>query len=241
MSEIKNNKFYSAIIVSDDLYPESRKKLESFGIEVCFSFCNANVSTPLQKHTDMQIVQIGDKYVCAPESYEYYKSITGKYNLELIRGNTELSSNYPADVAYNITVTERVTVHNFKYTDAIIKENLSVQNFVNVSQGYSKCSLCVVNDSCFISSDAGIITALNNNGCNVLEITPGFVKLPGFDYGFLGGASFKLGDNILGFNGNIEMHPDYDKIMKFCKSSGVEVISLSEQSLMDIGSAVIIK
>ena len=237
----KNRNFYKAVIVSDDLYPESKRFIESLGIEIIPSFCNKNVSEPLWNHTDMQIVKIGDIYVCAPECYEYYRKKLKKFNVKLIKGDTELSSNYPCDIAYNITVTEKIAVHNFKYTDNVIKEVLSDIECIDVSQGYNKCSICLVSDSKFITSDNGLLYSLTENGCDVLYITPGSILLPGFDYGFIGGASFEIGENILAFNGNVDNHPDSSLIKNFCQSAGVELISLSEQSLMDIGSAVVIK
>ncbi len=241
MSGYNKSQFYRALIISDDLYPESKEKIETFGIRIYSSFCNTNVSKPLWKHADMQIVQLGDKYICAPESYGYYKNIFDIYNLNLIKGNTELSSNYPYDIAYNITVTESKAVHNFKYTDTILKKNLSELDCIDVSQGYSRCSLCVVDDNKFITADKGMSDVMKKAGCNIMDIRPGFVELPGYDYGFLGGSSFKLGDNIIAVNGNIDTHPDSEKIRVFCKMAGVELISLSEQSLMDIGSAIVIR
>ena len=241
MSFKKNKQFYKAIIVSDELYPESIKLIESLGIEIYSSFCNTNVSKPLCRHVDMQLVKIGDIYVCAPECYEYYESIFKKFNLKLINGVTKLSSNYPCDIAYNITVTEKIAVHNFKYTDTILKENLSDKKCIYVSQGYSKCSICIVGGEKFITSDMGIVRSLSSNECDVLDVSCGHIELPGFDHGFIGGASFELGKGILAFNGNINAHPDSALIKNFCESANVELISLSEQTLMDIGSAVIIE
>ena len=60
---------------------------------------------------------------------------------------------------------------------------------VNVSQGYAKCSTCVVGEDAIITYDRGIAKAADAAGMDVLVIEPGHVDLPGYDTGFIGGAS----------------------------------------------------
>ena len=58
---------------------------------------------------------------------------------------------------------------------------------INVSQGYSKCSLCIVNENSVITEDDGIAEVLKRHNMDVLKISAGDVLLSGLDYGFLGG------------------------------------------------------
>ncbi len=235
------SQYYKAIIVSDDIYPQSIQKLESLGIKVFSSHENLSVSKPLSKHADMQIVKISDKtYICAPECYEYYKKIFKNFSCNLICGNTYLSSNYPCDIAYNIVVGEKYAVHNFKYTDITVKENLNKKTLINVSQGYCACNICALPNDSFISADAGVIKALSEYDVSFLQISQGNILLPGFDYGFFGGASFMIGNNTLAINGNIHTHPDFNAITEFCTKQNINVISLSTDKIMDIGSAIFI-
>lgn len=230
-----------SLIVSDDIYSQSLDTLKNLGINVYSSYTNTAVSAPLQKHVDMQLVHIcANTYLCAPQCFEYYDGLSRELNFKLICGDTYLSSNYPNDIAYNIIVTEKYAVHNTKYTDSILMQNLKNKKIINVSQGYSACCVCKIADDAFITSDNGVYRALSDEGCNVLIISGGNILLPGFDEGFIGGASFMLSPQLLAINGNIDMHPDCSLIKKFCKRFGVNVLSLSDNPIMDIGSAVAI-
>lgn len=234
-----NSKKLKAVIASPDIYPDSVEKLKSMDIEVLFSCKNTNVSPYLAYHADMQITKIDDKtFVCAPECYDYYKNILEKFNVNIIKGNTYLSCNYPEDIAYNIIVTEKYAVHNFKHTDSILKSNLNGRNLINVSQGYTGCILCVISDKACITSDAGIYNKMISLGFDVLKIDDNSVVLNGFDHGFFAGSSFMLFSDTLAVNGNVKSHIDYLKIKEFCLGYGVKLLSLSEQSIMDIGSLI---
>ena len=233
------SKKIKAVITSPDIYPDSVKNLASFGIEVLFSFKNTNVSLPLAYHTDMQLTKISDDFfVCAPECFEYYRKILNKFNKKIIKGNTYLSCNYPHDIAYNIIVTENYAVHNFKYTDSVVKSKIESKTKINVPQGYTACTLCLISENAAITSDAGIYKILLSNGFDVLMINDNNVLLPGFDHGFLGGSSFLLEHNILAVNGKIENHPDYSVIKDFCLKHNVSLLSLSNNPIMDIGSVI---
>ena len=50
----------------------------------------------------------------------------------------------------------------------------------------------------------------------MLLISSGDIKLEGYDYGFIGGASGKISDNTVVFFGNAEMHPYYSSIRELC-------------------------
>jgi len=237
---VKNKSQAKYVITSQDIYAESVSTLQGLGFEVYSSFNNTNVSTPVSKHVDMQLVHLGNnQYLCAPECYEYYYELFDKTGFNLIKGETFLSSNYPCDIAYNIIVTEKYAVHNFKHTDSQLAQYIKNRAWINVSQGYTACSVCRVNDSAFITADEGIYKALASYNLDVLKISTGSVLLPGYDTGFFGGACFRISTNTLAINGNIEYHCDCDKIISFCKSFNVDVLSLSDNPIMDIGSAVV--
>ena len=73
---------------------------------------------------------------------------------------------------------------------------------------------------------------------DVLEIEPGHILLPGFDTGFIGGATFKLSAHELAFTGELDGHPDRPAIEAFLEARGVEPVYLTTQPAFDIGSAV---
>lgn len=234
-----DSSYAKAIIASADMYPDSVATLNKLGISVYHSCKNKFVSPPLDGHADMQLVRLkNNKYLCAPQCYEYYRKLFGKTDCELICGNTYLSSNYPEDIAYNIVVTESYAVHNFKYTDGILKESLNDKIFINVSQGYTACTVCKLPHDSFITSDRGVSKIFEKSGVNFLEITDGDILLPGYDTGFIGGATFMISDDTLAVNGNLNRHRECDRIIDFCYKLEIKVLSLSDNPIMDIGSAV---
>lgn len=236
---VNNN--YSAVIVSPDVYDDTINNLKNCGLNVVFSMQNKNVSDILSYHADMQIANINyTTYVCAPECYSYYCDILKNYKKNIVAGNTFLSSNYPQDIAYNIVITNSCAIHNFKYTDSVIKNYLANKNIINVSQGYCACTLCALGNNAFITSDRGLYKTLVSNNLDVLLIDDSCILLPGFDHGFIGGASVMINGKLLAVNGKIQDHPDYDNIKSFCLNYGICVESFSNNPIMDIGSFVVI-
>lgn len=230
-----------AIVVSDDLYSSAKDYFVNNGYEIIPTYVNNNVNAYLSKHADMQIVHIRDNtYICAPVCYDYYKQQLKNYSVNILCGETNLSSNYPGDIAYNIIITEKFAVHNFKYTDSKTDSLINDKTKINVSQGYTGCSVCKIAADAFITSDKGILKELKNTCADVLEISSGHIVLDGFDEGFIGGSCFLISENTLAVNGNITLHPDYKSIFDFCMSHGVKVLSLSDNAIADIGSAVIV-
>lgn len=229
------------IIVSDDLYEDAKEKLKSLGLKVIPTFNSPNVSPHLAKHADMQIVKIDDTtYLSCGECYDYYKDILKEKNITLLKGEKTLGRTYPDDIAYNVVATKKYAVHNFKYTDPLLKNLLQSRQMINVSQGYSSCTLAKVSDDAFITSDEGIYKTFLENNINVLKITCKNILLPGFNYGFIGGATFRINDNLLCINGDINYLEDKDKIINYLKKFNVEIISLSDKRPLDIGSAVLV-
>ena len=80
------------------------------------------------------------------------------------------------------------------------------------------------------SSDIDILILVDDNK----------IKLTGFDHGFIGGATGLINESILAVNGNIELHTNYNEIIEFCNKYGVEVISLNNDEIIDIGSILIV-
>lgn len=223
------------LIISKDAPEAAKEKLFKLGYFLIESVRLSNVSPAVSCHPDMQIVKVGNRWICSPDCYEYYKKYISSD--KLIKGKTELKQLYPCDIAYNVAATEDVAIHNFKYTDKEIMANCNLEN-INVSQGYSKCNICIVSNRAFITSDEGIYRELIKHNCDVLLISPGNILLPGYDYGFIGGASGLLDDKTLAFCGNVYLHNDGKRIYEFCRRYGVEIVCLTDRELIDIGTII---
>ena len=226
------------IILAGNMPPELIKAVEGQGFEVILSPCNPNVASGLSYHPDMQLASINGVFVCEKSLYNYYRSALGP-NVKLEMGATELFCNYPGDIAYNIKVIQNKVFHNFKHTDPQIMVHAKGMELVDVSQGYSGCSICAVGRNAIITADKPIDCKAIEAGVDSLLIQPGYISLPGYDYGFVGGASF-CANNTVYFFGNIKYHPDCKQIEDFCNRHNVAILSLAECPLVDYGSAITI-
>ena len=66
-------------------------------------------------------------------------------------------------------------------------------------------------------------------------IRSGNILLNGYDYGFIGGTSGRIGNEII-FCGNIDDHPDSKEIKDFIHTKGLDVKSFPHYPLTDFGS-----
>ena len=215
---------------------ESIEELNRLGVTVYKSTPVKSLYDEVKGHPDMQIHFINNKAICAPEVYDYYKSLYLD-GIELICGSKHLKPTYPDDVAYNVcSLGEYVILRPLSVAKEIFAEyHYLKKNILNSRQGYAKCSICVVNDNSAITADAGVYKLLKENKLNVLKINEGYIELNKMK-GFIGGASGLINDNTLVFNGELKTHPDCDNIISFCKNVGVDTVSLNKGNLVDIGS-----
>ena len=99
----------------------------------------------------------------------------------------------------------------------------------------------MIGEKAVISADVGILKAAADHGLNTLHINPGGIRLDGYDYGFIGGASHfdeKLG--LVFFYGDLSSHGDAARIVAFIKENGVKIICCDKEELTDYGGAVLI-
>lgn len=149
-----------------------------------------------------------------------------------------LSADYPCDVPFNAACTGKYFIHNLEYTNPDLlqaAENMGMTT-INVKQGYSKCSIVIVDETSIITYDEGIYKACEEyDDLDVLLVSPGFVRLDGYDTGFIGGASGRIGDEVI-FNGDLFCHPDFNRIKIFIESRDLKCKWFAGYPLTDIGS-----
>ena len=213
--------------------------LENQGITVFLSAKVNSLYNAVCGHPDMSIHHLGGcDFVCEPSVYDYYMHTLNLQGINLIKGFSHLTSTYPYDIAYNVARVSRYAFHKTDYTDREILNNSKNINFINVSQGYSKCSVCIIAQNAIITDDDNIYKNACQHGFDVLKINKGGILLEGFDYGFLGGATGLISNDILAITGNVEKHVDYIKITNFCGKYGVKLFNLSDKIPADIGSII---
>lgn len=216
-------------------------KLHSMGIDIVQTPCCNDVYNAISYHPDILLHPIdGENIVVAPNVYEKMRKSLCKTGLNVIKGRTALKRNYPENVAYNIARVSKFAIHNLKYTDQKVVELLEKKGveFINVKQGYSKCSICIVNEKAIITSDRGIAKTVSKYGIEALIISAGYINLFELNYGFIGGISGLIGKNKLAFSGCLKHHPDYKDIRKFLEYHKVNPIFLEDEKPTDIGSII---
>ncbi len=205
-----------------------------------FSYTHKDILNGINTHPDMTLCPVfsGEVFVC-PESYEHYKPLEN-YGVKLIKGETSLKKAYPYDIAYNLVVLKGKLFHNLKYTDKGILKYLKKRNieFVDVKQGYTKCSTYIVDENSVITCDRKLQEIYEANGIEALFVDNSQIKINGFDHGFIGGTGGKISKNEAGFFGDITAFKDYDKINDFLSRKGITVKILTSGPLFDYGSLI---
>ena len=232
------------IIIGEQYLSHLREPLEKQGIEVLPVAKNNRVDPRLSSHADITVFHAGNRVLfvaeCLKESEFVAKLKEIGCNINFCTLNQ--AENYPFDAGLNVCCVGEHFIYNPKVNDEAIITHLKEQGRVPVAcrQGYCKCSVCVVDEKSIICADKGICTAAKAAGIDVLEIQPGYIELEGFDYGFIGGASFKISSDKLAFTGLLDRHPDKEKILDFLEECGIMPVFLTEQPVFDIGSAIIL-
>ena len=201
----------------------------------------SSVYDAINGHSDIMFHKIMEnKAVCEPSVYDYFKEKLPACSLK--KGNTLIKNNYPYDIAYNVCQVSDKIICNIKYTDKEILNQYDEMGYrpIDVKQGYAKCSICVVSDNAIITADKGIAKIAEANDIDVLLTSNDDVKLPGMKNGFFGGATGLLSKDRLAVNGNIKYHRDHKRILDYCSNYGVNVISLNDEEIVDIGSIIVI-
>ncbi|MBE7046840.1 MAG: hypothetical protein E7396_05425 [Ruminococcaceae bacterium] len=232
-----------AVIINPNVNSEIISFFKERNIDIIYSKKAECINSSVAYHPDIQIAHIDDRlYVSAPEFFDYYKEKLSLYGVNVLRGNRSIQSNYPDDIAYNVLRVGETSFAKNKYTDEVCLFHLNSLNIkiIDVAQGYAKCNVCVIDKNSIITSDASIYKMAKENNVDALLISPGDIKLSGFEYGFIGGASFMLNKNTLCFLGDISHHKDYDKILDFVKKRSIDVLIISREKAEDFGSVILI-
>lgn len=226
---------------------EAEKSLLAHGHRVFRLPASPRLPAPVAAHADLLLFFAPEEIL----STKGYFNIAGdtlleisslaKKPLRLIKD--EPGDTYPNDVLLNAVLLGDTLFCNPKTVAKRIFISLANEKTIAVKQGYTKCSILPVGSRALITEDAAIANIGRSHGFEVLLIEKGFVSLPGYDTGFLGGASsfspYTETDEIF-FCGNLESHPDGKKIQDFCARFQKKAISLGDFPLLDVGSIFLI-
>ncbi len=224
---------------------------EARGFDVCPVPSADGMALPVASHPDMLFFSGFGRFLvreCHLENTRIREiaDTLAKRGLALTPTSDQPSEVYPNDVAFNCFCLPRVAlIGKADYVSGAIKR-AATEAFlpvIDTKQGYTKCSSAVIfgrtkGESLIITSDPSIVKTSAELGLSSLKVAVGHVSLPGYDTGFIGGASFST-DDALYFLGDVSRHPDFDRITAAAHSLGREVISLSSEPLYDAGCLLI--
>lgn len=231
----------NTIIIDGRVPTEIIGNLKKLKLNIIPTISCKDVASPISYHPDIVMHPVDhNTLIIAPNVFEYYEEKLYGMGINLIKGETKLGKAYPMDIAYNVGRMDGLAVHNFKYTDEKLKFYLKKQSleFVHVNQGYTKCSMAIIDNKAFITADYVISKKIKNLGFDVLLIEPGYIELPGYDYGFIGGTCGNLSRDDILLTGKLDSHPDKEKILKFIKKYRKRPIWLSNKKIVDVGTVI---
>ncbi len=217
---------------------ESIKKLNELGIETVLTKNSPFLPIPVNSHADLQLLHIHDNILFSQEEHSF-EGLANK-NFNVINIDESPNIKYPYDVRLNCAIIGDKIICNKRTVSSKVLEFAESADLtvINVNQGYSRCSICVVDENSIITDDESIFAAAQNFLNDTLYVSKNSIRLDGYDYGFIGGCSGKINKNVIAFNGRIESHTDHNKIIDFIAKHNMDIIELNNDRLTDIGGII---
>lgn len=215
--------------------------VRKLGIDVITTHPSFALPQPVCFHPDMLTCYLGNGRIVIPKSENTSQIKFNHFGIQTISSKYFLENQYPKDAACNVLSIADHIFYNPRSADQEILRQCFSQRHHKVSQGYTRCSVAVVNATSVMTADRGLSKVMQQAGFRVLELEPGYIQLPGYNYGFIGGCCGLIAPNILAFTGSLNTHPDGDRIKQFLRKEKVDFIELSEGPLRDIGGLIPLK
>lgn len=222
-------------VVISGQYPEFVSALSKLGVTALLTEQCPDVMPQISYHADIVFSHLGEDKFLIEQNQKSLLSELYRLGFTQADSAVRLGEKYPNDVLLNSCIIGSNIICGKDKVHPLLLNNKTT---VKSSQGYAKCSVCVVDESSVITDDSSIFEACQAKDIDALLVSKGSVKLAGFDYGFIGGCSGKLSKDTLLFCGDISTHSDYHRIKSFLSFRGVQALSLSDGPLIDIGSVI---
>ena len=207
-------------------------------IEVVTFNANPHIDSSIESHADISALHLGGNKIIIDKSQKMLFEKLSALGMDVYTTEKSIEGDYPCDIALNFAVFGEAAVGNFKYADKNLVEQLKNKKLIGVNQGYSKCSMLVINETAIITDDESIHKKMVSYGIESLLVSKGDIVLEGHTYGFIGGASFKISADTVVFFGDATAHRNYPDIKLFAEKYGCKVISTDDGCLRDIGGVV---
>jgi len=210
------------------------RRLASFGALVKRLPVCADLDRPVAGHPDLLAAKLPNgKLLLTGRYYEANRCFFDDLGLPLTLTEESMSPVYPCDVLFDaLPVGDTLYGRKGAVSQTLLRQ---YDRFVPVKQGYARCSVAMLSDQAAVTADKGLAEALLRDGVEVLTIRPGHIVLPGYEYGFIGGAGGRLSSGTYVFFGNLATHPDGEAIRCFAERHKISAVSLSDEPICDHG------
>ena len=207
---------------------------------LCVPPCKG-LAYPVRSHPDMLFSALKDGSLLTDKAYrednaEFFSRLEKLTNIRV--SERVLSPEYPNDILFDAARNGDMLFGRLEYTAPELLSDHPIKK--NVKQGYARCSTLMLSNGA-VSADGGLCDAFVSCGLDAMRIFGGNITLPGYGYGFIGGASAVLErEKTVVFFGDVTAHPDGKKITAFCEEHGYKVLYPSGEPLCDHGSVQLI-
>ena len=211
---------------------------EELSVKVVDTTRNEILEAPVSYHADILANYVSNNTFLTDyrqsELIEFVKSNGG-----ITKTIDNIKSPYPNDCLLNFADIGDYIICNKSILTKDIVDLLPNKQIIDVKQGYSKCSVCIVKHNTIITDDISIYNAISQyDNIKSLLVEKGSVHIEKYGYGFIGGCCGLVDKDVLLFNGDLSTHTDFDKIKNFLYDNGVKYIDIKGKPLTDIGSIV---
>lgn len=228
------------LIIDERMREIEKNKLKELGYELIEINESDEVYPEISSHVDIFTCKAGNKIIIEPTQYVNMPKLSS-----FEQGTDNVEAEYPFDIKYNVCTIGKKAIHNFKYTDKKIQQELikSGYELINTTQGYTNCSIAVIDENSAIVTDEGLYKILKNQNIDVLflDYEPEIKLLRKGGYsnknGFIGGAITRIGNNIVIF-GDLEKIDKDEKIKEFIQKRNLKIIDFKELDVVDYGGTV---
>lgn len=234
------------LIIDERMRKIEKEKLKELGFELIEIKRSSNVYEEISSHVDIFTCKIGDKLIVEPSQYQIIKEkILYEFNIE--QGMQKVENKYPYDIKYNVCTIGKKALHNFEFSEPKIKEELTKQGYklINTVQGYTNCSIAVIDENSAIVTDKGLYKILQKHNIDVLylDYEPDIKLLTKNGYsnrkGFIGGAISRVQDKVMIF-GDLNKIDKDEKIRKFIASKELKILEFEGLDVIDYGGCVLL-
>lgn len=237
-----------AFVISDRRIPrECLASLKDLGFETVLLPSASEIEEAIASHTDILLFS-ADGVMITSEKYrqqnkELFSFLEEKLPYrKFIYTKEHPEGNYPQNALFNaLVINDNVFLNKDSVSPAVLnwarERGMTV---TEVKQGYPACTVLPIGSRAAITADKGMARAMEKAGIEVTLIENSEkILLPPYKFGFIGGSAGEFNNEIY-FIGDIEAHPQFEKIKEAIGRAGYKWTSLGKGlgALYDLGGLV---